>query len=60
MPLVSVSEVGTDMREDIAGDDASNKNELDVEEHDDLQLETDEVLEYVVSYESDDDLDIKY
>ena len=44
--------------EDTAGDNVSSNNELVVDEHDDEQLETDEVLEDVVAYESDGELDI--
>ena len=39
--------------------DASNKNELVVDEENDVHLETNEVLEDVVAHESDDDLDFK-
>ena len=42
---------------DTAGDNVSSNNELVVDEHDDEQLETDEVLEDAVVHESNDELD---
>ena len=44
--------------EGAAIDNASRNSELVVDEHDDGQLETDEVLEDVVAFESDSDLHI--